>query len=383
MSIFRPQFLTSWTEQLGKIRLKDFNESMEKFKTRLRAEYYTAKEKLKDIPSTNYALGLYHFQHRNMFDAIFRFRLVTWLRPNHASAYLYLAKSYVLTHKFELAKKAAETALSLDNTLEDAQFILDKLVRPTDVTSIPPALILEHLVVEETLRGSKNTSGVEKNRARIITKKILSYISDSNPHLNVLELAPTGTHYGAAFHIRKVTSAIDALVPTDKQVSTLSAAEANRTPIYRHVRQGIMPQALDRPLPSPPYDVIIGDHALDYCGNISSAFQTLHGSLSSGGLFMCILPIHSEDIPKQFHIETDRFTYAEPYVINSLTQAAYTVLESVPLDILLGTDSTPLPSANSTDTPDKPATISSPPSEKPSVSFRREHFFLCKKQINP
>ena len=378
MSILRPKFLLDFTRQLDKIRLKDVNGTLHEAMLRVKNEYAIAKEKLKDIPGTNYALGLYHLQHGNSFDAIFRFRMVTWLNPKHAQAYYYLAQSYVLADKLPAAKKALESALSLQPNWPNAEFLLKKLTAPDSITSVPSSVIVEQrLQLLNNAVGSSASNRV-KMRARHIVKKILSQISDTNPQLDILELGATNSLYAMAFQARRFSRHIDAITDSHAIASTLSLLEVNHVPVYRRVTEGLVLETVNETPPPAPYHLIIADHALGYCGTLEAFFARLRSYLVTDGIVAFILPVQAPDAqtPLVFDIKTNHFIYSKEAVISALTKSHYRVIDALSMATLL---ENPASSAGNSSAAPKASPVTALKSQKSSTSEENEYFFLCKK----
>ena len=81
-------------------------------------------EKARDVEQNNYELGLRHLALRNLSDAIFRFRFVTWLNPKRAEAWYFLGCSYMAAEKKPQARDALRRALALKPLYEEANYML-------------------------------------------------------------------------------------------------------------------------------------------------------------------------------------------------------------------------------------------------------------------
>jgi len=103
-----------------------------------------AQGKLKNLPETNYRLGLYHMKQGNLSDAIMRFKMVTsLLAPNRADAYYNLGRCLALKGEKGAAIEALRKAISLDKKIPEAHYILAKLEHPETITATSPAIIRE------------------------------------------------------------------------------------------------------------------------------------------------------------------------------------------------------------------------------------------------
>ncbi len=98
--------------------IKKFNEQsskvmdfVEKAVKQSREEYFSIKEKMKDLHSTNYELGLKHLENGRLKDASIRFFLMRKFWPDDPDAYFQHAYCLILRHKNDAAKKVLEELL--------------------------------------------------------------------------------------------------------------------------------------------------------------------------------------------------------------------------------------------------------------------------------
>ncbi len=114
----------------SKLALK-FREKSQKFANFLndsletaKQEYYSIKEKSKNLQKTNYELGLKHLEDGNISEAIFRFRIVKKFWPDLLEANYYLAYCLFLKdRKFE-AKKLLEEFIKRNPNVDDKTILL-------------------------------------------------------------------------------------------------------------------------------------------------------------------------------------------------------------------------------------------------------------------
>ena len=93
------------------------------------------REKLRDLPRTNFEMGC-QFAAQNLWqDAVFRFRVAIWLRPNFVQAWYNLGCSQVRLGQKAKARQSFLQALRIDPGHTDSVFMLSAL----DPASVPPA----------------------------------------------------------------------------------------------------------------------------------------------------------------------------------------------------------------------------------------------------
>lgn len=369
-------FMFALKEKLN-LNFADFSKTIEALRLRCIEELSIAHKKIQDIPGTNFELGLYHLRLGNISDAVFRFKLVCWLRPGHAEAHYYLAKSLILIAKNEAAKKAIDAALSIRSPWPEAQFIAEKLTSPSKINAVPPSVIKEHIQLahHRSVGLSPHSSGLKK-RARVVIKNILSHIQDTNPKLEVLELATTKGIYGIQLQEQQLSSLIDA---TTAFYSDLSALTFANKPIYRNTISSLPDDYLQEPS-TEHYHVIIADRAFDYSPDLSLIFNQLDRRLHPQGIAAVIIRIHSSDSPRLFNITTDTFTFSSPAVSSAIAASHLTLVESAPLAQFYEEASGNILSEEKKQ--GELPSLSSVLNTKKSSDFSAiDHLFLCKKTI--
>lgn len=87
-------------------------------------EYFSIKEKSKNLRKTNYELGLKHLENGNISEAIFRFRIVKKFWPDLLEANYYLAYCLVLKDRRFEAKKILEEFISKYPNIDEKTILL-------------------------------------------------------------------------------------------------------------------------------------------------------------------------------------------------------------------------------------------------------------------
>lgn len=67
-------------------------------------EFKTIQEKCKDLPKTNYDLGMKYLESGNLAEAIFRFKVIKKFWPNYYDAYYQLTYCLIIDGKFKEAE---------------------------------------------------------------------------------------------------------------------------------------------------------------------------------------------------------------------------------------------------------------------------------------
>ncbi len=78
----------------------------------VREEYFSIREKTKNLRQTNYDLGMKHLENGHIDEAIIRFKIIRKFWPDVVDAQYQLAYCLVLKEKFKEAKKVLDELLS-------------------------------------------------------------------------------------------------------------------------------------------------------------------------------------------------------------------------------------------------------------------------------
>jgi tetratricopeptide (TPR) repeat protein len=87
-------------------------------------EYGIIREKMKDLSTTNYNLGMKHLENGRISEAIFRFKLLKKFWPENYEAYYQLAYCLILEEKFDKAEEIITELLQKNSDYEDRVMVL-------------------------------------------------------------------------------------------------------------------------------------------------------------------------------------------------------------------------------------------------------------------
>ncbi len=91
---------------------------------RPRAWLVEAREKMRDLPKTNFELGCYFSEQGKWHDALFRFRVALYLRPNYPQALYNIGCCYFNLGNMAKARETLQQVLRETPTNSDAVFML-------------------------------------------------------------------------------------------------------------------------------------------------------------------------------------------------------------------------------------------------------------------
>jgi hypothetical protein len=120
----------SSTEIASKIKknIGNFSEFLSEKKELAEKEFYSIKEKSKNLVETNYKLGISHLEKGNLSDASFRFFIMTKFWPKFYEAHYQLAYITMLRDKPYKAKKILDNLIAKNAELDPKFYeLLEKI----------------------------------------------------------------------------------------------------------------------------------------------------------------------------------------------------------------------------------------------------------------
>ncbi len=112
--------VSSFKSELTK---QDFGKKLREWKRDIWA-FIIDMKRIRNVAKNNYELGKKHYEQGNFGDAVFRFKLVTWMDAEQAAGWHWLGKSYIAAGKLPLARAALNKALQLKPDLQEAKDLL-------------------------------------------------------------------------------------------------------------------------------------------------------------------------------------------------------------------------------------------------------------------
>lgn len=292
---------------------------------RFTLESKVIREKLKNIPKTNFELGLRHLQRGNLSDAIMRFKMVTFLVPDHKEAFYYLGCALIRDESYEQAQEAFEKTLEIDPGFTEAGYMLKKIQNPSDIKKIPDSIIKQNL--KTALPSEDYQSTPIYQRARFITSKLLKYVQDKNPNFSILDVECGNTVTPLVLLLEKeMAKTIDGITVSQPIAESLSEFTIKEQKIYRQCSTTNYEEYLSAK--GEPYDIILIEHAWKWLGELDNISKLIAGKTKKGGYCITIIPIADINKAEGYRLNRkyDSFEYSESYVKFQMEAAGFTTL---------------------------------------------------------
>ncbi len=285
------------------------------------AETKLAREKLKDIPGTNYKLGLHHMRIGNLDDAILRFKMVTFLTPAKAEAFYYLGKCLIMNGEAKAAEEALQKALVLKADFPEVKYIMDKVKSPESIEVIPESIISEH--IEWCSDATDEEKEIREELDRILVNALLTNVTDKNPNLEVLDLGCGSGGRGRLLKEKEVARKIVGVDMSDKITENLKTEEVNSELIYKNIQNISIKQCFAEN--KEVFDVIFAGGVFSYQGKLDDIFSGIFKALKSGGLFAVVINRDNLAMGYRLDVTKDKFMHSLEYFEETLEKNGFKI----------------------------------------------------------
>jgi predicted TPR repeat methyltransferase len=244
--------------------------------------------KIKDIAGNNFELGKMHFQLGNISDAVFRFKMVTWLEPKHIDAWFFLGASYMAEKKIGLARKALQKALDMNPNYEEARYMMaiakGKDARADEMPRrMPLSLALSHFESVAADYAQEQIEALEYRGHIILAQAVQANVVEGRVDHEIVELG-----VGPGFCGPLVRDIAARIIGVDMSGAMLEEAmkviNLEGEKIYDILLHKEMHEFLEES-PNEVVDIIMSATAFSYVGDLSKIFDHAARTLRPGGLF--------------------------------------------------------------------------------------------------
>lgn len=297
---------------------------------KIKEECISTKEKLKDLPSTNMNLALFHMEKGNISDAIFRFKLVNrFFDKNNFKSYYNLARCYYMKDEPEKALKTLKKSYELNNEDENIDYFFKKIESPDEVDKIPGSFIKEHSKVIFSY-GSDLFIDSE-----FIANRVILNVKDENPKLDILELGCGFGNLGKAFNKVKSVRTLSGLDISEEMIEYAGKLKEKDNPVYDEL---IDSEALNYVSSLDKiYDIVFVQGVLDYLKNPNDLLVNLFQIIKEEGLCCLLFPETDKEKTEEsnfyFDKRKDMFFHSKDYVRSCLEDNGFKILEEKKISV--------------------------------------------------
>ena len=293
---------------------------------------YDSRDKLKDIPGTNYKLGLYHMQQGNFYDAIFRFGIVCRFAPDNIDAHYNLARCYMFRGANKEAKKKLEHVLKKIPDHVEAKYLLKKIDSPKTVEFIPESLIKETIDIRaDFYRQDYIDNGYSGSKA--LVNEVFRNVNDKNPNYDVLDL---GCGTGVCGFILKKRSLARRIVGVDLSkimIETCREKRVESEPVYDELHEAEISKYLQSE--QSKYNLVLSDLATDFIGKLDGYAVSIKRVLVDGGCYAAVVRWEDE-LKEGYKLNSDyeEFSYSKKYFVDNFAKAGLKLTGSNEIDMV-------------------------------------------------
>ena len=292
----------------------------------------SSREKLKDLPGTNYELGIHHMQAGNFFDAIFRFKMVCRFAPDNIDAYYNLGRCYMFRGENEEAKKTLEHVLEKDSKHFEAKYLLKKIDAPEKLDSIPESIIKETVDIRA---GFYEQDFIENGYmgSKSLVNMAFKDIDAKNPNYDVLDL---GCGTGACGHVLKkrfLARTVTGVDLSGEMLKLCSKLAIENERVYDNLHEAEISRYLKSE--KSKYDMILSDLAMDFIGKLDDYVLSVKNALKEGGWYATVVRFE-DDLEKGYklNLEFEDFSYSRKYFVDSFQKAGFKLSSSKEIDMV-------------------------------------------------
>lgn len=331
LSDFFSKQTTIYAELIHSLRFQELRSAIKDFNWH---EYYTdLKEKLSDLPRTNYELALYHFNLGNFVDARMRFKLAHYLDNTYSETDYYIGLSHYNQFHYEKASLYLKRYLTQNNPphLEETQFCL-KVMTELDIPiqRVPTALIsykFNQLIAQHGSESiSSNNFKIHQQIITLLTPYLQTNAQTSGNH--VLDLGCGIGALGALTRSAKLASSITGIDVSPTALSIAKSLKTDGVDVYNSTILSDITTYLHEASTQNigTIDVILAVDSLGCLGELDKVIDNISTLLSSKGAAILLFRSTTE-APSIFDRHIQQNLFSPQYVSTLATAAKLTVIQ--------------------------------------------------------
>ncbi len=294
-----------------------------------------AREKLRDLPKTNYDLGLKFADQGKWFDAAFRFRVTLKLKPNYPRAAYNLGCCYVRLGKLKEAKAALLEAQKLTPNNNDVIFMLATIDPKTLPVTQRPSIMPTNLVTgffTSVANGYDVAEAESEYQAGAVMHDFAAPTSRvANPV--VLDL---GCGSGiAARPWRAMAASVHGIDMTPAMLTLAEKATQGDKKLYDTLLLADVAELASAPSDN-MIDVMLMVNVAQFIGDLVPVMQGIAKSLKADGIAAITTEPYGVAGEFGLDVRTSRFGHSPEYVKQVAGAVGLTLLKEEPVELYRG-----------------------------------------------
>lgn len=271
--------------------------------------------KHRDFTKNNFEMGVAHFRKGNVQDAVFRFKLVTWMNPKHADGWYWLGRSLLRDGKKSQAVAALQKVQQMKPGQEDTSYMLAVAMGAAASQNLlpkrmPPSLVKEHFEGIASDYVATIEVGQHKGHELVADSTRAALVAGRMDHV-VLDVG-VGTGL-CGVRLRDVSAHITGVDISAKMLErAMLATDAAGKKLYdalvHREAHDFLSAAADG-----AFDVVLAAGVVDYIGDIDALWKQVARVLKSGGIFALSASSMNES-GYRFDTAAEHFRFSKAYL---------------------------------------------------------------------
>ncbi len=283
-----------------------------------------ARERMRDLPKTNFDLGCMFAEQGKWFDALFRFQVTLYLAPEYPQLWYNLGCCYFRMGRMAKAKDALLKALKQSPDNAHAIFML-AMIDPTALLPGQRPTLMPLTMV--TGFFSSMAQGYDQEEAqngyqagKLVHELVKPLLTASAP--KVVDLG-CGTGIVARPWRTEASTITGVDITPAMRVLAERATHADKKLFESLIEADIT--ALPATLPAGEADLVLCVNVAQFLGDLQGMFTGASRLLAPQGLLVLTAEPHTASTGFGLSAETGRFGHADSYVVDTAKKAGLTL----------------------------------------------------------
>lgn len=289
-----------------------------------------ARERMRDLPKSNFDLGCSFAEEGKLFDAVFRFRVVKYLNSDYPQLHYNLGCCYYRMGKLAQASEELLAALRQSPGDADTAFML-MLVDPSAVpmASRPvrmPAAMVSGFFSSVAANYDRQEAANRYQAGKLLHDLLQPLVQNAAPR--VVDFA-----CGTGIVSRPWRAAAGSVIGVDCTVAMVEQAE-KATHADKKLFDQVIVADVAQPLPlaAGETDVVLFINAAQFVGDLSGVMQNAANALASQGVFALTVEPHDTAMGFGLSTKTSSFGHSADYVKQAASAAGLAFLRETKIE---------------------------------------------------
>ncbi len=290
--------------------------------------------KMKNLGQSNYELGLIYMRTGEIREALFRFRLSNFFRPNNAENLYNMGLCYLMLGNYNKAADSIAKSMDLGNEVAEAPFMLS-LARQEDIQSLPAKMVIDYFDALAPFYNDEYLTRLSYQGHKLIFESLSNSQIDIKFPLDILDI---GCGTGLVGELLKpYSNVLDGVDFSSKMVELATLQKNDGGRIYSSVVKSDIREFL-KATARTKYDLITASLVFNYIGDLEEIFSNARNFLNDNGLFA--FSVEKSDDLSGYNLAKGqaRFCHSKDYIDNLAKKHGYKVIDSKEATLLSSPD---------------------------------------------